>query len=138
MQSLFVLLVLVALVVCAVAQWPYYGGYYTGYNGYVAPPVAYNYYGAYNPALSYLWKKVSEEQPAASLFSVGDGFGDAAGNDIVPTTERQAFLRLQQYKRLLVETQDYVMGVPKSNAVSQKTFLKYFLGHQGDSFEDQR
>ncbi|PRD19124.1 UNVERIFIED_CONTAM: hypothetical protein NCL1_58383 [Trichonephila clavipes] len=53
----FVLLVLVALVVCAAAQWPYYGGYYAGYNGYVAPPAAYNYYGAYNPALSYLWKK---------------------------------------------------------------------------------
>ncbi|GBN58515.1 hypothetical protein AVEN_65999-1 [Araneus ventricosus] len=56
--SVFVLLVLVALVVCTLAQWPYYGGYYGGYNGYVAAnPYAYNYYGAYNPALSYLWKK---------------------------------------------------------------------------------
>ncbi|CAL1288373.1 unnamed protein product [Larinioides sclopetarius] len=59
MQALFVLLVLVALVVCTLAQWPYYNnGYYAGYNGYVAAhPYAYNYYGAYNPALSYLWKK---------------------------------------------------------------------------------
>ncbi|GIY85303.1 hypothetical protein CEXT_466741 [Caerostris extrusa] len=45
-----ILFVLVALVVCAVAQHPYYGGYYNGYNGYVAAhPYAYNYYGAYNP-----------------------------------------------------------------------------------------
>ncbi|CAL1300806.1 unnamed protein product [Larinioides sclopetarius] len=58
MQTLFVLLVLVALVVCTLAQWPYYNGYYAGYNGYAAAhPYAYNYYGAYNPALSYLWKK---------------------------------------------------------------------------------
>lgn len=54
----FALFVLVALVVCAMAQWPYYGGIH--YNA-LAYPYAYGYnaygYNAYNPALSYLWKK---------------------------------------------------------------------------------
>ncbi|KAF8771768.1 hypothetical protein HNY73_019143 [Argiope bruennichi] len=53
--SLLILLVLVALVVCAMAQWPYNAGYY--YNGYAASPYAHSYYGAYNPALNYWWKK---------------------------------------------------------------------------------
>ncbi|CAL1300807.1 unnamed protein product [Larinioides sclopetarius] len=57
MQTLFILLVLVALVVCAMAQWPYNNGYYyNGYSGgYAAAPYAGSYYGA--PAYNYWWKK---------------------------------------------------------------------------------
>ncbi|PRD30483.1 UNVERIFIED_CONTAM: hypothetical protein NCL1_26273 [Trichonephila clavipes] len=53
-----ILLVLVALVACAMAQWPY-NGYYYNTHAAAAYPYGYNYYGAYNPALNYYWKKTT-------------------------------------------------------------------------------
>ncbi|KFM61922.1 hypothetical protein X975_01487, partial [Stegodyphus mimosarum] len=54
MYYLFAILVLVALMAVAFAQWPYYGTYYNTHA--LSYPYAYNY-GLYNPAFSYLWKK---------------------------------------------------------------------------------